>query len=153
MALVASRKMPVAGLHMGPDGAADDVARFEFGAALAFHEADAGLVDEDGAFAAHGFADERHGVAADIERGGVELDEFEVGEGGAGAGGEDEALADGAGRIGAVAVEAAEAAGGDDDAAAAEHAGAALSFGHGEHAGNFAVARDDFGGGSHLPRR
>ena len=52
-----------------------------------------------------------------IERGRVELDEFEIGECGSGAGGERKALAEGAGGICPMREEAADTARGDDDAA------------------------------------
>ena len=76
-----------------PDRARDDVARRQLRAGRVQHEALAGLVDEHGAFAAHGFADQRRRPRRAVERGRVELHEFEIGEFGAGARGEREALA------------------------------------------------------------
>ena len=98
-----------------PDRARDDVARRQFRPGDVRHKALAGLVDENGAFAAHGFADERHRPRRAVERGRVELHEFEIGEFGAGARGEREALAETAVWVGAVLVKPADAAGGDDD--------------------------------------
>jgi hypothetical protein len=71
--------------HMPRDGARYDVARLKLGPALPCHEALAALVYQHGSFAPYGFADERHGIASDIERGWMELYELHVGEFGAGA--------------------------------------------------------------------
>ena len=73
------------------------------------------LVDEDRALAAHGLADERHRALRDVERGRMELDELQVGENRARARREREALAEAAGRVGAVLVKPADAAGRDHD--------------------------------------
>ena len=69
----------VAGGDVSGHGARDDVARLELGAALPRHEALAGFVDQHGALAAHGLADQRHGIEPDGERGRMELHELHVG--------------------------------------------------------------------------
>ncbi len=102
--------MPVA--EMPPDGARHHIARLELGG-----EALAGFVDEHRAFAAHRLAHQRHRVEADIKRGGMELNEFHVGQQRAGARGERQSLAKRAERVGGVAIEPADAAGGDHHAA------------------------------------
>src|SRR5947208_1690509 len=58
----------------------------------------------------------RHGIDANIERGRMELHEFHVGQRRAGASGERQPLPHGAEGIGGVAIERADAAGGDDHA-------------------------------------
>ena len=75
----------------------------------------AGLVDQHGALAAQGLADQRHGIEPDIERGGMELHELHVGQRRAGARRQRQPLADGAQRVGGVGVEAAQPAGGQHD--------------------------------------
>ena len=44
------------------------------------HEAAAGLVDQDRAFAAQRLGGQRGGVAADVDRGGMELHELGIGD-------------------------------------------------------------------------
>ena len=76
-----------------------------------------GFVDQGRAFAAQGFRGERRGIAADGDRGRMELDEFGIGDHGAGARRHAEAFAAGFRRIGRDGVERAQAAGGEDDGA------------------------------------
>ena len=66
------------------------------------HEARAGLVDEHRALAAHGLADQRHGIEPDIERGRMELHELQIAQRRAGPGRQRQPLADGAQRVGGV---------------------------------------------------
>ena len=73
-----------------------------------------------GALAAQRLGGERRRVAADVERGRVELDELGVGDDGAGAGGHAEAAALGLRRVGGDGVEMADAAGREDDGARRE---------------------------------
>ena len=88
------------------------------------HEAGAGLVDEHRAFAAHGLGDQRQRRAAGIQGGRVELHEFQMLQLGAGLGGEDQAGADRPGRVGAVAEQPANAAGGEQHAVGRQGDGA-----------------------------
>ena len=76
---------PVAGGDVCGHGARDDIARRKLGADTPGHEALARFVDEDRAFAAHGLGDERQRDRADVERGRMKLDEFEIGHDRAGA--------------------------------------------------------------------
>ena len=92
----------MAGRDVRRHGARDDVARLELGTALPRHEALAGLVDQHRALAAHGLADQRHGIEPDIERGRMELHELHVGQRRAGPRRQRQALADGAQRVGGV---------------------------------------------------
>ena len=117
----------MAGGDVGGHGARDDVARLELGAPLPRHETRAGLVDQHRAFAAHRLADQRHGIETDIERGGMELHEFHVGESGAGARRERQALTNGAQRIGGMGVEPAQPAGRQHHATGGQQAGAPRS--------------------------
>ena len=125
-----------------PDRARDDVARRQFRARRTRHEPLAGLVDQRRALAAHGLADERHGPRSDVERSRMELHELHVGERGAGARREREALAEAAQRIGAVLVESADPAGRDDDAARPQTAPAPTDP-IGEDAANRVVLDDE----------
>ena len=66
-------------------GAGDDVARGKLGVRMdGFHEALAGIVDENGALTAQGFGGKRGGIAAGQDRRWVELDEFGIGDDGPG---------------------------------------------------------------------
>ena len=113
----------MAGRDMRRHRARDDVARLEFSAALACHEARAGLVYKHRALAAHGLADQRHGIEPDIERSGMELHELHVGQRRARPRRQRQALADGAQRVGGVGIEAAQPAGRQHDPAARQQAG------------------------------
>jgi hypothetical protein len=78
-----------AGGDLGEHAARHDVARRKFGQRVqACHEALAALVDQDRAFAAQALRCERRGIAPDHDRGRVELDEFGIGNDGAGARGD-----------------------------------------------------------------
>ena len=99
-----------------PDCARNDVARRQFGAGLVRHEALASFVDQGGAIAAHGLGHQRHRSRRSVERGRMELDEFEIGKCCARAGRQCEALAETTGRVGAVEKQPADAAGREHDA-------------------------------------
>ena len=130
--------------HFGDDGAGDDVAGGEVALrVIAFHEAFASEVEQAGAFAAEGFGEEEAGRAGDVEGGGVELDEFEVTDGGAGAPGHGDAVAGGDIGIGGVLKDAAETAGGEQDGAGAEFDAAGVAFIEGESAGDSAVGVEE----------
>lgn len=93
------------------------VARGEFRARHVCQKASASFVDEQGAFATDRFADQPHRAPGGIERGGMELDEFEIDKLGAGARGNRQTLAEAAERIGAIAEKAAYATCSQHDAA------------------------------------
>ena len=80
------------------------------------HQTLSALVDQDCALAPHGLAHQRHRISADIQRGRMELDEFHVAEHGTGTSGKRQPLSDRGERIGRMPIEAADAAGRDDDA-------------------------------------
>ncbi len=105
--------------HAPQDALGDDVARGEFGQFVrADHEAVAVGVDEVGALAAHRLRHQRLlalRVGAEPEHGGVELDELQVGDLGAGPQGEGDAVAGGDGGVGGRGEHLAHAAGGQDD--------------------------------------
>ena len=106
----------MAGRDLAMDGARDDIARRQLGVGMHIrHEAAAGLVDQDRAFAAQGLGRERRGIAADVDGGGMELHELRIGDDGAGAGRHAEAFAARFQRIGRHRVERAKAAGRKDD--------------------------------------
>ena len=95
------------------DGARHHVAGAELGhRVLVRHEAVAVGVAQDRALAADGLADQPQGALAEGEGGGVELDELQVGERGAGAGGQGGAVGGGAERVRRPRVQVAGAAGG-----------------------------------------
>ncbi len=65
------------------DGSCDDIARSEFGIlVLTNHKTFACRIDQVGTMPAQGFGCQRGRILADIERGGVELDEFRVSDDG-----------------------------------------------------------------------
>ncbi len=72
----------------------------------ALHEALAGGVDQDGAFAAQRFGGQRRRIDIGVDGGGMELHELGVGDHGAGAGREGNGLAARVARIGGDVVEA-----------------------------------------------
>ncbi len=84
-------------------------------AAARRREARAAFVDQHRALATHRFADQRHRIAAGIERGRMELDEFHIGELGTGRRRKRNSMAERAGRVGGMAIEIAEAAGREHD--------------------------------------
>ena len=84
-----------------PNRARDHVSRRHLAARRVGHEALAGVVDEDGAFAAHRLGDERGRPRRRLQRGRMELHEFEVDERGAGARSERQTLSEASERVGA----------------------------------------------------
>ena len=83
------------------------------------HERSTGRVEENGARPPQGLGEQRQRLAGDRplrqQRGGVELDELQVGQGGTGAGGDGHAVAGVLHRIGGFPPEIAGTAGGEDD--------------------------------------
>ena len=69
------------------DRARHDVPRRKLRSRDVGHEPLAPAIDEHGAFAAHRLGRKRHRIGAGRDRGGVKLDEFEIAQNGAGAGG------------------------------------------------------------------
>ena len=69
------------------------------------HEALAAAIDQQSAFATQRLGGERCRVAADIDRGRMELHELCIGDGGAGAGGDGDAFAAGFAGIGGNGIE------------------------------------------------
>ncbi len=106
----------------GIDGAGNDVSRCEGASRVVIvDEGVAFFIDKDGAFASDGFGDEKGaGFGASgggvVEAGGVELNEFHVGDGGSCAPGHGEAVAGGGVGVGGVEVGFAASSGGEDDA-------------------------------------
>ena len=73
------------GGDFGEDAARDNVARRQFGVLVqGRHEALAGAIDQNRAFAAQRFGGQRRGIAADVDGGGMELHEFGIGDARAG---------------------------------------------------------------------
>ncbi len=105
-------------LHAARDALGDDVAGRQLGQlVLTDHEAHAVGVHQMRALAPHRLGDQRLlalGVGAEEEHGGVELHELQVGDLGARAQGERDAVAGGDGRIGGRGEDLAHAAGGED---------------------------------------
>ena len=102
-------------LHAADDGLGHHVARGQLAArVLVQHEADAVLVAQVGALAAHRLADEVAAGAGDVEDRRVELHELHVAQLGAGAVGGRHAVAGGHRRVGRLAVDHAGAAAGQD---------------------------------------
>ena len=103
-------------LHFEVDGAGDDVARRQFGALVVpGHEARAVGQLEQAAFAAHRFGDEEGLGMGVVEAGGVELDEFHVGDPAAGAPAHGDAVTGRDVGIGGVEIDLARAARGQHD--------------------------------------
>jgi len=101
--------------HLGQDGSRHGVARGEFASrVIALHEAFAPAVDQEGALAPDGLGDQPPRGARDVESGRVELDELHVLEHRSGPIGDRYAVAGGHLGVGGLAVEAAEAAAGQD---------------------------------------
>ena len=100
--------------NLGEHTARDDVARRELGKGVARqHEALALVVDQGSAFAAQRLGGQRCGIAANHDRGRMELHEFGIGDHGAGAGGDRQSEAARLGRIGRHRVEMTDAPGGE----------------------------------------
>src|SRR3984893_3172572 len=89
----------------------------------------ASLVDENGALAPHGLADELKRQRLAIERGRMKLDKFEIGQGRARLRREGQPFAPRANGIGAILEQAADSACRDDGALRSENRGAADAFG------------------------
>src|SRR2546423_4508666 len=71
---------------LAKDGTGDDVARRELGELMTLHhEALAGVVHENGSFAADGFGDQLQRILRRIQRGRMKLHELHIGESSAGA--------------------------------------------------------------------
>ncbi len=105
----------VGALHLGDDGAGDDVPGGELGVwVVVGHEAAAVAGEELRAFAAQGLGDEEGARAGEGQCGGVELDEFHIADHGAGLEGEGDAVPGREGRVGGQGVELAAAAGGEN---------------------------------------
>ena len=121
----------LAGLdHPAGDGLGHHVARGEVGQlVLALHEAVALEVDEEGALAADGLGDQRLlalRVGAEPHHRRVELDELEVAQPGAGAQRDRHPVAGGHARVGRLAEDLAEPAGGEHDGPAVHGADAVV---------------------------
>jgi 3-dehydroquinate synthase len=124
------------------NGAADDVAGGEF-----VGEALAGGVAEEGAVTAEGFREEESGGAIEVEGGGVELDEFDIADDGAGAPGHGDAIAGGDIGVGGVLVDAAEAAGGEQDGVGEDGVAFAVAGVVGDGAADLAILHEQIGNG------
>ena len=102
-----------AGLHLLVDAAGHHVPRRQVGQRMvARHEPFAARLIRHGALAPHGLADQEALGLGMVEAGGMELDEFQVAQLGAGPEGHGQAVAGGDVRIAGVAVDLAAAAGG-----------------------------------------
>ncbi|PKV87071.1 hypothetical protein BX283_4662 [Streptomyces sp. TLI_146] len=132
-------------LHLAGDRLGDDVARRQLGKlVLPEHEARPGGVDEMGALSPYRLGDQRLlalGVGAEEQHGGVELDELQVGDLGAGPQRQGDAVAGGDRRIGGGREDLAHAAGG-------EHHGGGVD---GPHAVVLALAHDVQGDARRTP--
>ena len=118
-------------LHLADDRQADDVARRQLAAGIVLgHEAMAVAVDQPGAFAAGGLADQVTAAAGDVQHRGVELHELHVAQLGAGAIGDGHAVAGGHFGIGGFAVDLACAAGGQDRLLRPDHGLAVAAVPH-----------------------
>ncbi len=148
--LAAIEKGAAAAHHFAIDASRDDVAGAELGIGMErAHEAFAACVDEGRAFAAKRFGRERRRIAADVDRGGMELNEFGVGDDGAGAGGDGDAFAARFAWIGGDGVELPRAAGRKHHGGGIEHK--TRGIGSRLHAldleaGDAAVAHDEVAG-------
>ena len=100
-------------------------------------------VAEKGTVAAEGFGEEEAGGVVQVERRGVELDEFDVADDGAGAPGHGDAIAGGDVGIGCFLVDAAEAAGGEEDGAGEDFVVLFVAGVVGDGAADFAVLHEE----------
>ena len=121
----ASSQAPPRGIRRG-DGSGHDVARSQLAPGVGIErEAVPVPVHQEGAGAAHRLGDERRGVdAGKLERGGVELEELEVAELGAGPVRQRPAVGGGHLGVGGDRVQLAHAAGGQHDGAGRNGSGA-----------------------------
>ena len=102
-------------LHVVEDGPADNVARGEVAHGMVLgHERAAALVDEASALAADGLGDEVPARPGDVQRGRMELDELQVRQGRPGPVGHGQAVAGGHGGVRRLAIDAPQAAAGQD---------------------------------------
>ena len=109
------------GGDLAVQGPRHHVARRQFGIRMkAQHETLAMFVDQGGAFAAQCFGGQRRGIAADGDGSGMELDEFGIGNNGAGTGRHAQSFAARFQRIGGDGIERAQPTGGENDGAGAE---------------------------------
>jgi hypothetical protein len=99
-----------------PNGAGNHIARFKVGTTAICHDPLSCFVDEHGALAAHRLANQWHRIEADVEGGGMELNELHIGEYGAGTGGKRQSLTDRSKRVACFAIKSADASGRKDDA-------------------------------------
>lgn len=114
----------VEALHLGFDGAGDDIPGGELEAVVVVvHEAVAEVGAEGGTGSAHGFGDEEAFELIVIEDGGVELHELHVLDFGPDCGGEGDAVGGGDAGVGGLSVDFAGSAGGEEGGAGEECAG------------------------------
>ena len=129
-------------IDFGDDSAADDVAAVEF-----VGEAFALGVAEDGAVAAKGLGEEKAGGALEVEGGGVELNELDVADDGAGAPGHGDAVAGGDIGVGGFFEDATEAAGGEEGGAGKDGVALFVAGVEGDGAADLAVGHEEIGDG------
>jgi len=134
-------------VHFADDSAGEDIARSELlGFVVALHKAFEMDIAEDAAFAAECFAEKKARGAFEGEGGGMELDEFHVGEDGAGFEGDGHAVAGGDIGIGGFAVKLAESASGKENGAGAEFVEGEIGFIEEANADGAAVFENEVGG-------
>ena len=105
------------------DGAGDPVARREIPGRIGIsHESDAGLVDEHRSLPSERLGQQEARRAPDVQRGGVELHELQVGHARAGAVRDGNAVARGDRRVGGLPEELTRAAGGQERRGRRDHA-------------------------------
>ena len=128
------------------DGAGDDVARGQFGHGMVLgHEAIHLEVAKVGTFAPQGLREKKARGFFQVERGGMELDELHVADFGAGTERHGDAIAGGNTGVGGVAIELAEAAGGEEHGRGGHLLGLAF-FGDQVNAADAAGFDDQVGG-------
>ena len=109
-------------LDLADDGARHDVARGQLAHGMvSLHETLARRVAQNRAFAAQRFRKQESRRARNVQRGGMELDELDVADLGAGAISRGDSIAGGDVGIGGVAEDAAQSAGGEQNRAGADH--------------------------------
>ena len=115
-------------LDLAEIGAGDDVPRGQFGVWMdGGHEALAQIIDEDSAFAAQRLGGEGRRIGTGRNGGGMELDEFGIGNDSPGTGRHTHGMAAHAGRIGGDGIKAAQAAGGQHGGAGADEDGLGIA--------------------------